>query len=118
MPCYSVRNTTQVLEGIEDINLLAAGMNEMGLTTRVVAKTVAFSGVPTGTGVWLEGSYQNGKLTIRGSDTLDLDMLKKYVAIANLRKQVAENNQSKYKKCKLTMTQTGPFQFKVTQKGK
>jgi len=116
MPCYSVRNTTQVLEGIEDINLLASGMNEMGLTTRVIAKTVAFSGVPQGTGEWLEGSYQNGKLTIKGSTQLDLDLLKKYTAIANLKKQVAANNQDKYKKTKLTLTKQSEFKYTVTRK--
>jgi len=117
MPCYGMRTTTQVLEGIEDVNLLAAGLEEMGLKTRVVAKTVAFSGVLTGTGEWLEGSYQNGKLTIQNGDRLDLDLLKKYTAVANLKKQVAANNADKYKKTKLTLTKVGEFNYKVTKKG-
>lgn len=117
MPCYSMRSTTQVLEGIEDVGLLAAAMNEMGLATRVIAKTVAFSGVPQGTGEWIEGNYSNGKLTINNGDRLDLEMLKKYTAIANLKKQVAVNNADKYKKTKLTLTKQSEFKYTVTRKG-
>lgn len=117
MPCYGMRTTTQVLEGIKDINLLAAAMNEMGLKTRVIAQTIAFSGVPQGTGEWLEGNYQNGKLTINNGDKLDLGALKKYTAIANLKKQVAANNADKYKKTKLTLTKVSEFKYTVTKKG-
>jgi hypothetical protein len=116
MPCYGMRTTTQTLEGIKDINLLASAMNEMGIATRVIANRIDFSGVPQGTGEWIEGSYSNERLTIKGGGRLDLEMLKKYTAVANLKKQVAKNNADRYKATKLTLIKKGEFSYAVQRK--
>jgi hypothetical protein len=112
MPCYGMRKVQQTLENITDINLLAAALEEMGLKTRVIAQTIAFSGVDS-KGQYQSGSYANGKLTTQQG--MDLGLLKKYTAIANLKKQVAANNADKYKKTKLTMTKVSEFNYKVTK---
>lgn len=113
MPCYGVRTVEQALADIPDINLLAKGLEEMGFKTRVVAKTIAFYGVDKTTGQYQSGSYENGKLTTEAG--LNLGMLKKCVAIANVKKQVESNNSDKYKKTKLTLTKVGEFNYKVTK---
>ena len=108
-----MRTVEQTLENIPDINLLAKGLEEMGFKTRVIAQTISFSGVDKTTGQYQSGSYENGKLTTQ--EGLNLGMLKKYVAIANVKKQVEANNLDKYKKTKLTLTKVGEFNYKVTK---
>ena len=52
MPCYAVREVTQALDNIPDIKLLAGGLQEMGFTVRLIANTIAFSGVDKTTGMY------------------------------------------------------------------
>jgi len=114
MPCYAERTVEQTLDNIPDLKLLAGGLQEMGFGVYLSSNTtISFSGVDKTTGMYQSGSYANGKLVTE--EGLDLEMLKKYVAVASIKKQVAENNSSKYKKTKLTLTQTGPFSFSVTK---
>lgn len=113
MPCYAERTVEQTLDNIPDIALLAKGLEEMGFRVRLIADTIAFSGVDKTTGMYQSGSYANGKLVTE--EGLDLEMLKKYVAVASIKKQVAANNADKYKKTKLTLHKTGEFNYKVTK---
>jgi hypothetical protein len=113
MPCYAVREVEQVLENIPDIQLLAGGLKEMGFNAQVSGTSIYFSGVDKTTGMYQSGSYANGKLTTQ--EGLDLEMLKKYTAVANIKKQVAENNKSKYKSTKLTLHKLSEFHYKVTK---
>jgi len=82
-----------VLDGITDLSLLAEGLFEIGIPARVVGETVRFNG----------GSYSNGKLTTQ--DGIDIDLLKKHVAVANLKKNA--------EKFKWTIKKMGPFQYQV-----
>jgi len=113
MPCYAVREVTQTLDNIPDIKLLAGGLQEMGFSVRLIADTINFSGVDKTTGMYQSGSYANGKLVTE--EGLDLEVLKKYTAVANIKKQVAANNADKYKKTKLTLHKVGEFNYKVTK---
>ena len=113
MPCYAVREVEQALENIPDIKLLAGGLQEMGFNAQVSGNSIYFSGVDKTTGMYQSGSYANGKLS--SQEGLDLEMLKKYVAVASIKKQVAANNADKYKKTKLTLHKTGEFSYKVTK---
>ena len=113
MPCYAVREVTQTLENIPDIKLLARGLQEMGFQVRLISETIAFSGVDKTTGMHQSGSYANGKL--KTEEGLDLGALKKFCAVANVKKQIETHNSDKYKKVKLTLTQTGPFSYSVTK---
>ena len=115
MPCYAQRTVTQSLSDVKDINLLARGLEEMGFTTRVLGKTVAFSGVDKTTGEYQSGEYRDGKLT--SSNGMNLEALGQYVGKANIKKQVEENNADKYKATKITLTWTGEFDAVIT-KGK
>jgi hypothetical protein len=103
-----------VLDNIPDLKLLAAGLEEMGFRVRLIANTIAFSGVDKTTGMYQSGSYANGKLVTE--EGLDLEMLKKYVAKANIKKQVETNNQDKYKAQKISVKWTGEFDFVITKK--
>jgi hypothetical protein len=114
MPCNAIRETTQILENIPDIGLLASGLTEMGFTAQVSGNMVIFSGVDKTSGMYQNGSYQNGKLTTQ--EGLDLDLLAKYVAKANVKKQIAQNNSDKYKAKKITAHWTGEFEFTITSK--
>lgn len=114
MPCHAIRTTTQVLDNIPDLKLLAAGLVEMGFQVRLIADTIAFSGVDKTTGMYQSGSYANGKLTTQ--EGLDLGLLQQYCGVANIKKQVAENNASKYKATKLTLTKVSEFKYVVTKK--
>ena len=114
MPCHAIRATTQVLDNIPDLKLLAAGLVEMGFQVRLIADTIAFSGVDKTTGMYQSGSYANGKLTTQ--EGLDLGLLQQYCGVANIKKQVAENNASKYKATKLTLTKVSEFKYVVTKK--
>lgn len=114
MPCHAIRTTTQVLDNIPDLKLLAAGLVEMGFQVRPIADTIAFSGVDKTTGMYQSGSYANGKLTTQ--EGLDLGLLQQYCGVANIKKQVAENNASKYKATKLTLTKVSEFKYVVTKK--
>lgn len=114
MPCYAVREVEQTLENIPDIKLLAGGLVEMGFQVRLIADTIAFSGVDKTTGMYQSGSYANGKLTTQ--EGLDLGLLQQYCGVANIKKQVAENNASKYKATKLTLTKVSEFKYVVTKK--
>ena len=114
MPCFAVRETTQVLENIPDVGLLAAGLVEMGFQVRLISETIAFSGVDKTTGMYQSGSYANGKLS--SQEGLDLGLLQQYCGVANIKKQVAENNASKYKATKLTLTKVSEFKYIVTKK--
>ena len=113
MPCHAVRTTTQTLENIPDPELLGAGLTEMGFKVNVADNWLKFNGVDKTTGLWQSGSYANGKLTTQ--EGLDLAMLKKYVAVANVKAQVEANNQDKYKKTKLTLTKVSEFNYTVTK---
>ena len=114
MPCYAVREVEQALENIPDIKLLAGGLVEMGFQVRLIADTIAFSGVDKTTGMYQSGSYANGKLTTQ--EGLDLGLLQQYCGVANIKKQIAENNASKYKATKLTLTKVSEFKYVVTKK--
>jgi hypothetical protein len=114
MPCYATRTVTQSLSDVNDINLLARGLEEMGFTTRVIGKTVAFSGVDKTTGEYQSGEYRDGKLT--SSTGMNLVALGQYVGKANIKKQVSDNNTDKYKATKITLTWTSEFDF-VIDKG-
>ena len=116
MPCYATRSVTQALNDVPDINLLARGLEEMGFTTRVIGKTVAFSGVDKTTGEYQSGEYRDGKLT--SSTGMNLEVLGKYVAKANIKKQVEQNNSDKYKAVKITLTWTGEFDAVITKGSK
>ena len=85
----------------------------MGFQVRLIAETIAFSGVDKTTGMYQSGSYANGKLATQ--EGLDLEKLKQYTAVANIKKQVEANNADKYKKTKLTLHKTGEFNYKVTK---
>jgi hypothetical protein len=113
MPCYAVREVTQVLENIPDLNLLARGLEFMGFKVRVLGSTVAFSGVNTFTGQWTEGSYAAGKLKTESG--LDLKVLSQCVAKANIMKQVEDNNADKYSATKLTITWSSLTEFTLTK---
>jgi hypothetical protein len=113
MPCYAERTVEQTLDNIPDLKLLAAGLEEMGFRVRLVADTISFSGVDKTTGLYQSGSYANGNLTTQ--EGLDLEVLKKYVAVANVKAQVKANNEDKYKKTKLTLHKVGEFHYKVTK---
>jgi len=113
MPCYAERTVEQTLDNIPDLKLLAAGLEEMGFRVRLIANTISFSGVDKTTGMYQSGSYANGKLVTE--EGLDLEMLKKYTAKANINKQIADNNSNKYKKCKLTITWTSLTKFEITK---
>ena len=115
MPCYAVREVEQTLENIPDIKLLAGGLVEMGFTVQLVDNSeVVFYGVDKTTGMYQSGSYANGKLTTQ--EGLDLGLLQQYCGVANIKKQVAENNASKYKATKLTLTKVSEFKYVVTKK--
>ena len=114
MPCYAVREVEQTLENIPDIKLLAGGLVEMGFQVRLIADTIAFSGVDKTTGMYQSGSYANGKLTTQ--EGLDLEMLKKYTAKANIIAQVEKQQKDKYKSTKLSIKWTGEFDFVITKK--
>jgi hypothetical protein len=114
MPCYAERTVEQTLDNIPDLKLLAGGLQEMGFRVYLSSNTtISFSGVDKTTGMYQSGSYANGKLTTQ--EGLDLEVLKKYVAVANVKAQVAANNNDKYKKTKLTLHKTGEFSYKVTK---
>jgi hypothetical protein len=113
MPCYAERTVEQALDNIPDLKLLAAGLEEMGFRVRLIANTISFSGVDKTTGMYQSGSYANGNLVTE--EGLDLEMLKKYVAVASIKKQVAANNESKYKSTKLTLHKLSEFHYKVTK---
>lgn len=114
MPCYAIRTTTQVLENIPDIQLLGKGLEEMGFKVNASADWLKFNGIDKTTGKWQSGSYQNGKLTTQ--EGLNLDMLAKYVAKANVIKQVEDNQNDKYKAQKISISWTGEFDFVITKK--
>lgn len=113
MPCFAIREVSQTLDNIPDLKLLAAGLVEMGFQVRLIADTISFSGVDKTTGMYQSGSYANGKLVTE--EGLNLEALKKYTAVANIKKQVAANNADKYKKTKLTLHKVGEFNYKVTK---
>ena len=113
MPCFAVRTTVQTLENIPDINLLAKALQEMGFTTRVIAQTIAFSGVYKPTGQWHSGSYEKGKITTEQG--IDLKLLADNVAKANVEKQIEEQAQDKYKKCKITIKWTSDTEAIITK---
>jgi hypothetical protein len=114
MPCYAERTVEQTLDNIPDIALLAKGLEEMGFRVRLIANAISFSGVDKTTGMYQSGSYANGKLTTQ--EGLDLGLLQQYCGVANIKKQVAENNASKYKATKLTLTKVSEFKYVVTKK--
>ena len=114
MPCYAVREVEQALENIPDIKLLAGGLQEMGFNAQVSGNSIYFSGVDKTTGMYQSGSYANGKLS--SQEGLDLGLLQQYCGVANIKKQVAENNASKYKATKLTLTKVSEFKYVVTKK--
>ena len=93
MPCYTRQTTEQLLEGITDLSLLAAGLIEMGIPARVVGESVRFNG----------GSYSNGKLVTQ--DGIDTNLLKKHVAVANLKKNA--------KKFGWTLKKNSTFSYEV-----
>ncbi len=85
----------------------------MGFKVNVGDNWLKFNGVDKTTGMWQSGSYQNGKLTTQ--EGLNLGALQKYCAVANIKKQVEENNSSKYKATKLTLTKVSEFNYTVTK---
>jgi len=117
MPCYSERVTTQILENIPDINLLAKGLILMGFKVTVPsANKFVFQGVDKTTGLYQSGQYLNEGGKLISSDGLDLEVLKKYVAKANIISQVEKNQQDKYKATKISVKWTGEFDFVITKK--
>ncbi len=113
MPCHSMRRVQQTLANIPDLGLLDKALQALGFTTRVIAQTIAFSGVYKPTGQWHSGSYEKGKITTEQG--IDLKLLAKYVAKANVEKQVEDNNADKYKKTKLTLKWQGLDNFTITK---
>lgn len=109
-----MREVEQALDNIPDLKLLAAGLEEMGFRVRLIANTISFSGVDKTTGMYQSGSYANGKLVTE--EGLDLEMLKKYTAKANIIAQVAKQQNDKYKATKLSIKWTGEFDFVITKK--
>jgi hypothetical protein len=108
VPCYGLRQRPQVIQNIPDPSLLAEALGEMGF--KVTGK-LSF----TFTGNGNTGSYREGRLTSERG--IDLAMLAKYTAVANIKKQVSVNNEDKYKKTKLTLHKHGEFKYSVTKKG-
>ncbi len=95
----------QTLDGINDITLLKAALEEMGFTVRLVNQSLAYSGVYKATGFYHSGSYDSGVL--KSQDKLDIPALRKYVGVANLKKNAASH------KWKLTPVKGNPFKFEA-----
>ena len=104
----------QLLAGIKDLGLLKSALEEMGFTVRLTGSQLGFSGVDKSTGCYQSGSYADGKL--KTEQGLDLEMLKKYTAIANMKKQVAAANaNSKYSKVSWRLTKVSEFNYTMEE---
>lgn len=113
MPCYTRSERTQVLNGIKDINLLAEGLREMGFTVIVNVNYLQFAGTNRLTGMYEQGAYRDGRL-LSGSG-LDLEALQKYVAVANIKSEIAKKNEqlNKQKKKPWRLKKNGEFSYSI-----
>jgi len=99
MPCNTQQTVEQTLEGITDPNLLAEGLREMGFQATVYGSTVSYYGKG------LTGSFENGKLS--STSPMDIPLLKKHTAVANLKKNAATH--------KWSIKKLGEFKYAVTK---
>ena len=107
MPCYSMQTVEQVLEGITDLNLLKAGLEEMGYQVRLTGTKLSYAGTNKA-GQYSQGSYADGILTEQASySQVDVPTLKKYVGVANLKKNALSH--------KWQVKKLGEFKYEVVK---
>lgn len=80
-----MRTVTQNVDGIEDASLLISALKAMGLDVVADRNYIYFSGVLNGR--YASGQYRDGKIS--STEKFDLVELRKYIAMANIKKNAA-----------------------------
>ena len=109
-----MRTTQQVLDINTDLNTIAEGLREMGLSVQATGTEVSYSG--TYEGKYYAGSIKSGVITERSEGSnLDQGLLKKHIAVANTKAQIEKRNKGKSPQHKWVLKKltTGPFDYQL-----
>lgn len=105
MPCFTQSTVEQVLDGIKDLDLLKAALEEMGYRVEKTGERIDYRGINKMTGNYSTGTYAAG--TLISSVLEDVQKIQKYVAVANLKKNAAIH--------KWSLKKLGEFQYEVAK---